>query len=300
MNPISFPHLRPLPGRTGMIPRRTWTTSAAGLPRFHLLLVRSGGETAEPSSLGPDEAVDGLLGERVDELLKREENRPLFERLEEASRRVDRARAALADIEKQQAEALRTKQLVLQLQSRESEIAVTQKELLKARGMVEESERHLSFGEYDKSSELPRNKSISKEVERLESIKAASISSIVGTLASLPLSLYQATSFTVFALHTTIIFIGTALFGVTFRYTIRRDIDNFQLKTGTSAAFAIIKGLAEIEAGKPLELNLASFVSHSIDGAVSVSENIIIFLAAAIALDFCFKMRLLSPFPMEE
>ncbi|KAI0514298.1 hypothetical protein KFK09_010333 [Dendrobium nobile] len=296
MNPISFPHLRPLPGRTGMMPRRTWTTSAAGFRRFHLLLVRSSGETAEPSSLGPDEAVDGLLGERVDELLKREENRPLLGRLEEASRRVDRARAALADIEKQQAEALRTKQLVLQLQSRESEIAVTQKELLKARGMVEESERHLSF----ESSELPRKKAISKEVERLESIKAASISSIVGTLASLPLSLYQATSFTVFALHTTIIFIGTALFGVTFRYTIRRDIDNFQLKTGTSAAFGIIKGLAEIEAGKPVELNLGSFVSHSIHGAVSVSENIIIFTAAAIALDFCFKMRLLSPFPMEE
>ncbi|PKU85710.1 uncharacterized protein LOC110096225 [Dendrobium catenatum] len=296
MNPISFSHPRPLPGRIGMIPRRTWTTSAAGFRRFHLLLVRSGGETAEPSSLGPDEAVDGLLGERVDELLKREENRPLLGRLEEASRRVDRARAALADIEKQQAEALRTKQLVLQLQSRESEIAVTQKELLKARGMVEESERHLSF----ESSELPRKKATSKEIERLESIKAASISSIVGTLASLPLSLYQATNFTVFSLHTTIIFIGTALFGVTFRYTIRRDIDNFQLKTGTSAAFGIIKGLAEIESGKPVELNLASFVSHCIDGAVSVSENIIIFVAAAIALDFCFKMRLLSPFPMEE
>lgn len=166
--------------------------------------------------------------------------------------------------------------------------------------MVEESERYLSSGTYDESSKSTQNTVITKEVERLESIKAASISSIVGTLASLPLSLYQATSFTALALHTTIIFIGCALFGVTFRYTIRRDIDNFQLKTGTSAAFGVIRGLAELEAGKHLELNKASFISHAIDGVLFVSESISIFLAAAIALDFCFKMRLLSPFPMED
>ncbi|XP_020594010.1 uncharacterized protein LOC110034065, partial [Phalaenopsis equestris] len=223
----------------------------------------------------------------------------LLDRLDEASRRVERARAALAEMEKQEAEALYSKQLVLQLQSRESEIAAAQKELVEARGMIEVSERYLASDGSDKSFDLTRNNGIKSEFERLESIKAALVSSSIGTLASLPLSLFQATSFTVFFLHTAIIFIGTALFGVTFRYTIRRDIDNFQLKTGTSAAFGIIKGLAELEAGNHLELSKTS-LSHFIDVALSVSESFIIFLVAAIALDFCFKMRILSPFPIEE
>lgn len=120
MNPFSLPYLQPLPVRTPMTPRRSWRTP--GFRRSHLLLARSVGEAAEPPSTGPDEAVAGLLGERVDELLKREENRPLLERLEEASRRVETARAALAEIEKQEAEAIVSKQLVLQLQNRESEV----------------------------------------------------------------------------------------------------------------------------------------------------------------------------------
>nr|CAD1821404.1 unnamed protein product [Ananas comosus var. bracteatus] len=83
-------------------------------------------------------------------------------------------------------------------------------------------------------------------------------------------------------------------------YTIRRDIDNIQLKTGTSAAFGLVKGLAAVEAAKPSELNIDSFISLSVDGAVYLAENIFVFLSAAIALDFCFKFSLLSPFPMRK
>lgn len=177
-----------------------------------------------------------------------------------------------------------------------SKVAEIQKEILKARAMVEESEQSLSYT----YSKLSRNEEINIKIERWESIKAASISSLVGTLSSLPLSLYQATSFTSLALHTAIVFISSALFGVTFRYTIRGDIDNFQLKTGTSVAFGLVKGLAELDGGKPLELNSVNLVSLFINGAVSVSENIIVFLAAAVALDFCFKLRFLNSFPIRE
>lgn len=82
-----------------------------------------------------------------------------------------------------------------------------------------------------------------KDKERLQSVKAASISAIVGTLAELPISLSRVTSNSQLILPLAIAFVSCALFGVTFRYAIRRDLDNFQLKAGTSAAFGFVKGI---------------------------------------------------------
>ena len=51
--------------------------------------------------------------------------------------------------------------------------------------------------------------------------------------------------------------------------------------------------------GPPLELNTGSFLSHAFDGAVYVSENLFLFVFASVGLDYCFKMKLLSPFPIK-
>lgn len=58
-------------------------------------------------------------------------------------------------------------------------------------------------------------------------------------------------------------------------------------------------GLAVLGAGPPLELNNVSFWSHVVDGATCISESLFVFLFAAVGLDYCFKMRLLSPFPVK-
>jgi hypothetical protein len=52
-----------------------------------------------------------------------------------------------------------------------------------------------------------------------------------------------------------------------------------------------------LESGRTLELSTDTLISIVLDGAVSVVENIFVFLPAAVALDYCFKMRFLSPFP---
>lgn len=52
--------------------------------------------------------------------------------------------------------------------------------------------------------------------------------------------------------------------------------------------------------GPPLELDAGSLLSHALDGAVYVSESVFIFVFAAVSLDFCFKMRILSPFPIKK
>lgn len=106
--------------------------------------------------------------------------------------------------------------------------------------MVEEAERSLSL---NNDGDALESKEISRDQERLESIKAGFVSALVGTLAGLPISLTQVTSNAQLILPSTITFISCALFGLTFRYAVRRDLDNFQLKTGTAAAFGIVKGI---------------------------------------------------------
>ncbi|XP_042396231.1 uncharacterized protein LOC121986385 isoform X2 [Zingiber officinale] len=195
--------------------------------------------SADPKGTGsrPDEIVSGM----VEKLLQREENKALLDGLEKASARVDRAREALADIERQEVEALRAKEYVRQLRSREAEIAESQRELLEARGKVEEAQRSLSANLNENDNIYGSSEDIDKDRERLESAKAALISAVTGTLTSIPISLYQATSYPELITHLAVVSISCALFGVTFRYTVRGDLDNFQLKTGACAAFGVIK-----------------------------------------------------------
>ncbi|KAM0040375.1 hypothetical protein Hdeb2414_s0012g00393081 [Helianthus debilis subsp. tardiflorus] len=84
---------------------------------------------------------------------------------------------------------------------------------------------------------------MNKNKERFESIKVVSISAIFGALAGLPISLAQVTNTSQLILPSAITLISCALFGVTFRYVVSRDLDNFQLKTGTSGAFVFVKGI---------------------------------------------------------
>ncbi|XVF12891.1 hypothetical protein REPUB_Repub08aG0158900 [Reevesia pubescens] len=272
-----------------------------------LILKCSSNSEEQETSNDLKSALSGIVGKQVEELLNREENKGLLGGLEKASLRVEMAKKELAEIEKQELEAQLLRNYINKLESRASEIAECQQEISQARAMVEEAERSLSlnedkFGDGDGDGDAfssEDGEGIDNEKERLESIKAALISALVGTLAGLPISLTQVSSSTQLLLPLSVTFISCALFGVTFRYAVRRDLDNFQLKTGTSAAFGFVKGLGTLGGGPPLELDPGSFLSHTIDGAIFVSQNLIIFLFAAVGLDFCIKTRLLSPFPMK-
>lgn len=177
-------------------------------------------------------------------------------------------------------------------------IAECQKEIQEAKAMVEEAERALSQ-DGDQLGETENGK-INKDEERWQSIKAASVAALVGTVAGLPFSFTQVSSSSELIAPLAITLVSCALFGVTFRYAIRRDLDDVHLKTGAPAAFGVVKGLATLDGGKPLELNVDSFISHAFDGAVYVSQSLFVFLSAAIALDYCFKAGLLSPFPIKK
>jgi hypothetical protein len=68
------------------------------------------------------DALAGMVDERVQELLNREENRGLLDGLEKASQRVEMAKRELAEIEKQELEAKLMREYVNQLESRASEV----------------------------------------------------------------------------------------------------------------------------------------------------------------------------------
>ncbi|OMP02837.1 hypothetical protein COLO4_10787 [Corchorus olitorius] len=284
-----------------------WSNSFHG-PTYPLLrpftLRCSSNSEEKGTSNDLKDALSGVLGKQVEELLNREENKGLLDGLEKASERVEKAKRELVEIEKQELEAQVMRNYINQLEARESEIAECQQEISQARAMVEEAERSLSLNADNKDGDGDALRSedgegIDKDKERLESVKAALISAVVGTIAGLPISLTQVSSSTQLLLPLSVNFISCALFGVTFRYAVRRDLDNIQLKTGTSAAFGFVKGLGTLSGGPPLELDPGSFFSHAFDGALYVSQNLLIFLFAAVGLDFCFKMRILSPFPMK-
>ncbi|EYU40691.1 hypothetical protein ABFS82_01G107900 [Erythranthe guttata] len=233
--------------------------------------------------------LSGMVNESViDELLNKEENRVLLDGLEQASRRVEIAKRNLAEIEKQEIEAKIMRDYINQLESKASEIEECQKEISEARAMVEEAERSLTVTDSSSSSS-----------ERFQSVKAASVSAVIGTLVQIPISLTRVTTFSQLILPLSITFVTCALFGVTFRYAIRRDLDNFQLKSGTSAAFAFVKGLGMLGAGTALELNAESIISHAFDGSIYVSESLLIFLFAGVGLDLCIKLGILYPFPID-
>nr|TKR97661.1 hypothetical protein D5086_0000213060 [Populus alba] len=110
-----------------------------------------------------------MVDKQVEELLNRQENRVLLDGLEKASQRVEMARRELAEIERQELEAKQLRDYINQLESRASEIAECQQEILEARAMVEEAERSLSL---NNDGDALESKEISRDEERLESIKA--------------------------------------------------------------------------------------------------------------------------------
>lgn len=125
-------------------------------------------------------------------------------------------------------------------------IAECQREILEAGEMVEEAKRSLAQnmdGIEDGDAFVEKeSKEIDRNEEKLESIKAAFICALVGTLVGLPISFTQVTSSSQLILPVAINFVSCALFGVTYRYSIRRDLDNVHLKTGAPAAFGFVKG----------------------------------------------------------
>jgi len=134
----------------------------------------------------------------------------------------------------------------------------------------------------------------SLRIERLESVKALAISAAVGALCLLPISAASEGSLLSLALGCA----TCGLFGVTYRYAVRKDSENIQLKSGVVAAFALARGFGEadvyIRACDGLSVKVA------LESALLCGESFVLILFAALGLEAALQRGFVKAFPSIE
>lgn len=129
------------------------------------------------------------------------------------------------------------------------------------------------------------------ELDRIESLKAGVFSAAGGCLATLPLM--AASSSPARLLSSLIIVAGCSfLFGIVYRYVVRSDKENVQLKGGVVSAFGLVRGLSMgqelMEAGTngyqhwPDSLALGTI-------AISMGEAMLMFGFCSVVLEYAFS-----------
>ena len=136
---------------------------------------------------------------------------------------------------------------------------------------------------------------VDEDAERVESAKAAACSAIAGTLLSAPLLLSQSPGGSVSVESLAGVFLSCSLFGVVFRYAVRDDANNDQLKAGVLGAFGLTRGLGEADVY--LHGSDATALASWAEAALLVGESVLTFAFAYAALEYGYENELLKPFP---
>lgn len=129
--------------------------------------------------------------------------------------------------------------------------------------------------------------------ERLESLKAGAIAAGAGAVMAL-LIVWLDHPWTpqlqpVLRVATAVV--CAFLFGVTYRYIIRQDV-NPHLRSGAVGAFALTRGLSQLEASDLSQLAPATLLP--------IGESFGLFLAIRLVLDWSLSQRWLRPFISSE
>lgn len=145
--------------------------------------------------------------------------------------------------------------------------------------------------------------------ERLESLKAGSLAALSLLLAfglvaiannlilaKLPaLTTLQTTAIDLnLVVRCAIASISGFLFGVTYRYAIRRDT-NPQLKAGVVLAFGLVRGLAQVDVELSGHTSILLAKNIGFYAALAL-ESMLMFAIAAIILDFTIQRHWIEPF----
>jgi hypothetical protein len=132
-------------------------------------------------------------------------------------------------------------------------------------------------------------------VERIESVKAGSLSGItagiayetIDSLDRLLLGGYSPPPISL-GLELAIAIATGFLFGVTYRYIIRTD-RNSHLNSGAVLAFGFVRGLARVDVGglEPIQILVNGLV---------VLESVLLFAIARAAIDYALSVKWIAPF----
>ena len=139
---------------------------------------------------------------------------------------------------------------------------------------------------------------VDEDAERIESAKAATAAAVSGALLSLPLTVSQSPGGIVTLESVAGIFLSCAVFGVTYRYAVRDDLGNDQLKGGVVGAFGLARGLGSADVY--LHGSDAGTFASWAEAALLAGESVLVFAFAAAALEAGFTRELIEPFPMKK
>jgi hypothetical protein len=89
--------------------------------------------------------------------------------------------------------------------------------------------------------------------------------------------------------------VGGFLFGVTYRYAIRRDT-NPQLKSGVVLAFGLVRAFGQVDAGLSFEAGKMPGLQELLPLAVVGVESVVLFAIAGLVLDWAIGRLLIKPF----
>lgn len=140
---------------------------------------------------------------------------------------------------------------------------------------------------------------------RIESVKSGIFGALGGSIGSLPVAViigYFQKFNAQWELSHDALALSLFLFGVTYRYAVRGDINNKQLQLGVIGAFAVVRALNMVDVSSyctSLPLNcgppLFYFDIPMISiGLVNFFESLLAFGTAAAALELAFKSKFLT------
>lgn len=228
-----------------------------------------------------------------------------LQRVGDAARRVAELQAEQARLAQQLAEAAAEGEATVRAEERLQSSNIAAAEVAAAKLLLQAAELQAESAE---GTRLQLEWQLAQDADRVESGKAAAIAGAAGTLASLPFVLSDLGVGLEAVLTLGGVGVSSLLFGVVYRYAVRQDLGNTQLKGGVVAAFGLVRGVAQATdallaptatpsaatgggGGGDLAALLAAF-PHA---ALLAGEAMLTFAFASAAVEFAFRQGLLQP-----
>ncbi|KAL4421367.1 hypothetical protein ABPG75_010658 [Micractinium tetrahymenae] len=281
--------------------------AAAARPRAaHKLSSISGHRSLlrRPQAQPEGKPQDDSISASVERLMQDPENAARLARVTEAAQRVAELQAESERLAAEMAAAAADQAASAEAAERRGAEAAAK---LMAEAEVAAKAKLLQAAQLQaESAEAARRKwagDIDEDAERLESAKAAAAAAIGGAAAALPLAFSEGTGTGAALLALATAGVASALLGVTYRYAVRQDAGNLQLKAGVVAAFGLVRGLGQAsgilvaapgstDAVAGLDLSVAS-----LGGAgLALGQCMLAAAFAATAVEAGFLQGLIKPF----
>jgi len=134
---------------------------------------------------------------------------------------------------------------------------------------------------------------IDETAEKMESAKAAAVGGVGGGALAAPLLVSQGGGL----LSVAFAALSCAVFGVTYRYAVRRDVENSELKGGVVGAFGLARGVSAADVYlRAASLNGDLDVASYAQAALLAGQGVLTFAFAALALEQAFERGIVKPF----